>query len=240
MRDRRAGGAAVPAIGRAGAAPARGAGRLSRGVPSSRPERGGASVAGADAWPATAARGAATAAPGVSGPPADLAGAVRHLRRRSGGRCPPRRRASPSASTAAARRRREACGSCDQLAGRCRRRSGPAGRCRRRGSRGPLRSGTTAPSSAGVHRAEVRGVDEVFVRVEFASPGNSPTISPFTRLPIRNETPAAPWSVPDPFSCGPAPELRPQLDHHAVVDSARFEVALEGEHRFDRLGRGWC
>src|SRR5581483_753538 len=44
----------------------------------------------------------------------------------------------------------------------------------------------------------------------FLRPGNSPTICPFTRVPIRKPTPAAPWSVPaSPFSCA----RRPNSDH---------------------------
>src|SRR3954468_16925223 len=44
------------------------------------------------------------------------------------------------------------------------------------------------------------------------SPGNSPTIVPAARVPIRKPIPAAPWSVPEPFSCA----RRPNSDHTSV------------------------
>src|SRR3954463_7484620 len=53
----------------------------------------------------------------------------------------------------------------------------------------------------GVDRAEVARRAQVAVVVEVATPGNSPTIWPFERVPIKNALPAAPWSVPSlPFS----------------------------------------
>ena len=71
-------------------------------------------------------------------------------------------------------------------------------------------SGITRPASVWNHcsRSEqyIARKSEVLRTFSFSSrlvrPGNSPTILPVARLPIRNAAPPAPWSVPEPFSWG--------------------------------------
>ena len=103
----------------------------------------------------------------------------------------------------------------------------------------PGRSGFASTSEPlleqrGVDRTEVGGRADVAEPVEAAA-GDAREAAELlapTFDPIRNPSPAAPWSVPaDAFSARPSAELRPDVREHAVRDAARLEVVLEREQR---------
>ena len=76
--------------------------------------------------------------------------------------------------------------------------------------------GIDAEPVAAQRAVERRGSPTVARRLPAASslstPGNSPIIRPAARVPIRKPTPAAPWSVPEPFSSA----RRPNSDHTSM------------------------
>ena len=57
-------------------------------------------------------------------------------------------------------------------------------------------------------------------------------------VPIRNEVPAAPWSVPPAVLLGAAAELAPHVGQDAIGEAARLEVGLEGRQRLREQRRG--
>ena len=61
----------------------------------------------------------------------------------------------------------------------------------------------------------------------WARPGNSPTMRPLARVPMTNPMPAAPWSVPDPFSSA----RRPNSDHTSV--STRSAIPRASRSRWN-------
>ena len=80
-----------------------------------------------------------------------------------------------------------------------------------------------------VDGAEVRRGAQVVAAVEQVQARGTRRSSRPGLAPITKPVPAAPWSVPEPFSCGAPPELAPDVHEHAVGEAARLEVALEGE-----------
>ncbi len=129
----------------------------------------------------------------------------------------------------------------DQLGDRAVRARPLLARSRLPGSRGPASVWNHCPSSDAYIARKSDVLSRFSFGSSFARPGElADHFALHAACRSGTPTPAAPWSVPEPFSCG----RRPNSDHSWMstrsCDPARLEVALEGEHRFDRLRRGWC
>jgi len=84
-----------------------------------------------------------------------------------------------------------------------------------------------------VHRAEVRCVEEVFVDVQFGEPGKFTNHFPGRPTTDQERDTAGSVVCPRAIFLWATTKLRPQLDQHPLIQFARFEVTLEGDHRPD-------